>query len=238
MMVLATPALAATLLVTPVDIEITEEENFTLMVSVNPKGVKTYTTKVELEYPADLLEVESFIFIGNDWMVLSQPGYDLIDNTNGILIKTGGYPSGVSKLVTFGIVSFSAKKTGEGIIKVGDDSIVLDAENQNVLSGPLPQASVTIAAPTPPLVLPEEEITLPIEEEITPSPEEEVLPPEEEVAPPVGEVPPRPLFDILIRPVIEQVRKGPIIFILVASVIVALIIVAYIIYRRRKKKEI
>jgi len=157
-MVLATPVLAATtILLTPASIEITEEENFTLMVAVNPQGIKNYTVKVGLEYPADLLEVKSFTF-GSDWMALSQAGYDLVDNTNGVLVKTAGFPGGISEPVTFGIVSFSAKKTGEGIIKIGGDSIVLDGANHNVLSAPLAQTLVTIAAPVPP----KEEVVPPV----------------------------------------------------------------------------
>lgn len=224
-MVLAMPVLAATtFLLTPASIDVAEKENFTLIVSINPKGIKNYTAKVELEYPADLLEVKSFTFAG-DWMQLNQPAYDLIDNTNGLLIKTAGYPGGVSELIIFGTVLFSAKKTGEGIIKIGEGSLVLDVENQDVLIGPLAQIPVTIAAPPPP------EEVLPPEEEVVP-PEEEVIPPEEEVVP----SPPRPLFDILIEPVAKQFRKGPAVTVLLIVGILSLIILAYIIYRRRKKK--
>lgn len=219
-LVFATPVLATTnLLLTPATIDVAEQEHFTLMVSVSPKGIKNYTAKVELEYPADLLEVESFAFASN-WLQLNQPGYDLIDNTNGLLIKTGGFPGGVSELITFGTVLFSAKKTGEGIIKIGEDSLVLDAENQNVLIGPLVQTSVTIAVLVPP------------EEEVIP-PEEEVLPPKEEVIPP----PLRPLFDILIEPVAKELRKWPVASILAAIGVIILIVVAYVIYRRGKKRK-
>lgn len=71
----------------------------------------------------------------------------------------------------------------------------------------------------------------PPEEEILP-PEEEVIPPEEEVVPP----PPRPLFDILIKPVVEQARKKSIIPVLSAAGILILVIAAYIIYRKRERK--
>jgi len=239
--VLATPALAAiTILLAPLSIDVTQGQSFDVVVIVNPQGVKNYTVKVELEYPVDLLEVNSFTF-ENGWMELSQPGYDLVDNTNGLLIKTAGYPGGVSELITFGTVLFSAKKTGEGIIKIGESSLVLDVENHNVLIGPLVQASVTIAAPPPPEeeIIPPEEEVIPPEEEVVPL--EEVIPPEEEVVPPEEEVvpsPPRPLFDILIEPVVKQLRKRPSVTVLVVDGILLLIIVAYIIYRRRKKKVV
>lgn len=227
MIILATPVLAATtFLLTPTNIDVVEKENFTLMVSVDPKGIKNYTAKVELEYPAGLLEVKSFTF-ASDWIQLNQPGYDLIDNTNGLLIKTAGYPGGASELITFGAILFSAKKTGEGIIKIGEDSLVLDAMNRNVL-GVLAEATVTIMTPLPP-------------EEEGPAEEEEIIP--EEVIPeeviPEEEIPaPRPLFDILIEPIARQVRKGPTIPILVAIGILILIIVGYVIYRKRREKAI
>jgi len=59
---------------------------------------------------------------------------DLIDNAKGVLIKSAKYPDNVSSTAIFGIVSFTAKKTGSGVIKLGDNSIVLDSNNQNVLS--------------------------------------------------------------------------------------------------------
>lgn len=223
---------ASTLSLVPASVNITEGESFSLRVILNPRGVNNYTTKVQLQYPPDLLETKSFT-LGNGWMALSQPGYDLTDNTNGLLIKTAGYPGGISKSITFGTIFFLAKKSGEGIIKVGEDSFVLDVANQNVLTTPLAQAPFTIKElPVPP---PEEEV-IPSEEEIVPK--EEVIPPEEEVIPPEEEiVPPRPLFDILIEPAIEKFRKEPPTSILVVGFII-ITIAAYIVYRKRKKKII
>lgn len=136
---------ATTLSVTPVNISAIQGEEFMLEVRINPQGIKNYTAKIELEYPADLLEVKSFTF-ENTWMSVNQPGYDLIDNTNGILIKTAGYPGGVSSSEIFGTVLFSTKKAGEGIIKIMDDSLILDAENQNVLNDASVQVNVIIGA--------------------------------------------------------------------------------------------
>lgn len=139
---------AATISFSPVNVNVVQGENFDLVVSINPQGVKSYTTKAELEYPADLLEVKSFNF-GSNWMALSASGYDLIDNTNGILIKTAGYPGGLSSAVAFGTVSFTAKKSGSGVIGLGSNSMVLNAENQDILSGSIVQTAVNIAAPAP-----------------------------------------------------------------------------------------
>ena len=218
MIILATPALAATTIsLSPSNITITQGQSFNMSVKIDPQDIKNYTAKIQIQYPAELLEVKSFTF-GGGWMMLSQPGYDLIDNAKGILIKTGGYPGGLSKPITFGTVSFLAKKPGDGIIKIGGDSIVLDGASHNVFKDTAAQSSLTITA------------SLPLPEEVLP-PEEEVLPPEEEVS-----VPPRPLFDILIEPLAKQLQRKPLIPILVAIGILILIIVGCVLYRRRRKK--
>ncbi|XOB40882.1 MAG: hypothetical protein ACKKMW_02335 [Candidatus Nealsonbacteria bacterium] len=146
--VLAAPVLASTALsLLPTNINVAQGQNFSLVTAINPQGVNNYTLKLELQYPADLLGVKRFT-LANNWMALSEQGYDLIDNENGLLIKTAGYPGGVSEPITFGIISFSAKKTGSGVIKVGDNSFVLDATSQDVLNGVLAQTSIVITSPT------------------------------------------------------------------------------------------
>jgi len=138
---------ATTISLSPASVSVTQGENFNLVIAVNPQGIKNYTVKIELEYPAEFLEVKSFSF-GSDWMAFPQAG-DLVDNTNGLLIKTAGYPGGLSSTATFGIISFSAKKAGSGVIKLSSNSLALDSENQNVLSSSLAQVAVSITAPEP-----------------------------------------------------------------------------------------
>ena len=142
----ATLASASTIIsFTPVSVSARQGQAFTIAIGVNPQGVKNYTVKLELDYPADLLEVGSFVFAGT-WMPLSQSGYDLIDNTNGVLIKTAGYPGGLSSATTFGTVSFYAKKSGSGIINLDSSSFALDANNQNVLASSSVQTAVAISS--------------------------------------------------------------------------------------------
>ncbi|MFH1230529.1 MAG: cohesin domain-containing protein, partial [Planctomycetota bacterium] len=130
-LVLTAPVLAATTVsLSPASINVVEGRSFNLTVKIDPQGVKNYTAKIELKYLVDLLRVNSFTF-GSNWMIVNQPGYDSIDNVNGVLVKTAGYPGGVSSQVTFGTVSFSAKKAGNGVIKMGNNSLALDATNQN-----------------------------------------------------------------------------------------------------------
>lgn len=118
----------------PLKISVTEGQTFRLAVNVNPNGQKNYTVKVGLNFPADLVSVSSWSFSGS-WQPLSQPGYDSIDNSSGNLIKTAGYPSGINKAVTFGTVTFKAKKTGTGTISFTGGSMALDEENANQYNG-------------------------------------------------------------------------------------------------------
>ncbi|MFA5158743.1 MAG: cohesin domain-containing protein [Patescibacteria group bacterium] len=175
-LLLTMPVFAATTVsLSPTNINATEGQNFNLTVKIDPQGLKNYTAKIELTYPTDLLRVNSFTF-GTSWMPISQPGYDSIDNINGILVKTAGYPGGIASQATFGTISFSAKKTGTGIIKFGSNSLALDATNQNLLSSSNVQTSFSIA--TAPVSTPvEEDVT----EEVTEEPATEVQVPEESV---------------------------------------------------------
>lgn len=160
-----TPALAATVLVSPAAINVVANQNFNLNLSVDPQGGKDYTAKIELKFPADLLEVRSFV-MASGWMPLTQTGYDATDNINGSLIKTGGYPGGLVSSASFGIVSFRAKKSGSGTISLGGASLILDATNKNILTGS-PSASVIIA--TAPTATPKPSPALPMTTTISPS---------------------------------------------------------------------
>lgn len=150
----ATTFAATTVSLSPVNVSVVEGQNFNLVVSVNSQIVKSYMVKSEIKFPADVFEVESFNF-GNNWVQLSQPGYNLTDNTNGVLIKTAGYPGGLSSQADFGTVVFKAKKSGTGTIKVTENSQALNAESLNVINGLPVTASITITqaqivpSPTP-----------------------------------------------------------------------------------------
>ncbi len=141
---IATTTLAMTTVsLSPVSVNVEEGQTFNLIVSVNSQIVKGYMVKLEIKFPADILEVESFNF-GNSWMPLTQTGYNLTDNTNGVLIKTAGYPGGLISQVDFGTIVFKAKKSGVGTVKVTENSQALNIESLNVISGLPTTASITI----------------------------------------------------------------------------------------------
>lgn len=184
-------AVAATLSLSPVNVSVTKGQIFMMNVVLNPQDVKTYTVKVELKYPTNLLEVRSFAF-SNNWLPLTQPGYDSIDNSNGVLIKTAGYPGGASSPLTFGTVSFVAKATGSASLTISTNSSAFDSVSKNNLTGLPVLASVTINAPasTP---TPATQITAPITGTVLTSPTPEVT---EEIGEEVAVSEPAEGFDL------------------------------------------
>lgn len=137
------------ILLSPAALSVQKGQSFSLKIAIDPQAVKNYTIKTELKYPADLLEVKSFSQ-DSGWLPLAQPGYDLIDNTNGVLVKTAGYPGGIASPVNFGSVLFYAKKNGQATIQTGAASLAFDANSQNVLGSVPAQSLITIVSPPPP----------------------------------------------------------------------------------------
>lgn len=136
-------ALAATVSFSPASITAKEGQNFNAGISVDAQGTKAYTVKLEIKFPADTLEVASFNF-GSGWTALAQPGYDLVDNANGKLIKTAGYSGGLSSKASFGTIIFKSKKNGNGVIQVTTNSLALGADGKNAMSGLPVEASILI----------------------------------------------------------------------------------------------
>ncbi len=122
---------ATDILLEPTDISVEKGEIFVLEIKVNPKNTNFYTTKIEIKYPAEMLEVKSFDYY-DKWISLEEPGYDLVDNDKGYLIKTAGYPGGVSETTSFGKIFFKMKKEGASFIKVGSNTFVLNKEGENI----------------------------------------------------------------------------------------------------------
>jgi hypothetical protein len=135
MFALAMPALAATTAsLNPANISVTAGKSFNVTIAVNPQGVNNYAEQLDVNYPANLLEVTAFN-LGSNWMALTQSGYDSIDNTNGVLIKTAGYPAGFSGATTFGTITFYAKKSGNGAINITNASQAFEVNSQSSIAG-------------------------------------------------------------------------------------------------------
>ncbi len=140
-------AFASTMSLSPLSVAVKPGQTFNVLVSLDPQSGKISTAKVELKYPADLIEATNFSFVGPSWIALAQEGYDLMDNVNGSMIKTAGYPKGASTPVAFGTATFRAKKAGVATISVGDKTLLLGADGKNSLSTAVTSVNVAITTP-------------------------------------------------------------------------------------------
>jgi len=121
---------------------------FSVAVFVNPSaGEEITVAKLSSAFSANGLEVVSFTQ-ATGWIPLATPDSDLVDNSAGKLIKTGGFPARVTATKQFGIIVLKAKSAGVATISVKGDSMMLDTANANKFvasSG----ASFTIVTPSP-----------------------------------------------------------------------------------------
>ena len=130
---LALPALAAsTASFIPANTSVTAGDSFNVIITLDPQGVSNYADKIAVDYPAGLLQVSSFS-PGSNWISMTQSGYDLLDNTKGLLIKTAGYPGGVSSPTIFGTITFVSKGTGSGVINLDGSSLYFTSGSQGTV---------------------------------------------------------------------------------------------------------
>jgi hypothetical protein len=108
-------------------------KNFSLLVYVDSSSSQSFTAQANIDFPADLISVESFTY-SSAWLPINQTGYDIVDNTNGKLIKTAGYPNGFNSEILLGTIVFKSKKAGTVNIAVNNASYVLDMDSNNTLT--------------------------------------------------------------------------------------------------------
>jgi hypothetical protein len=96
-------------------------------------SARSYVAKLSLDFPANLLEAKSFDF-AEGWVAVGVSPYDAVDNKNGVLIKSAGYPGGFSGKLKLGTVNFHAKRGGYGKITVMPESLAYNESAKNILS--------------------------------------------------------------------------------------------------------
>jgi len=130
-LVLPMMASAATFSFSPSTGSYAPGDTFDVSVYVNPNSGESITTaKLSALFPNDKLEVISFA-IESGWIPLTQSGYDLIDNTNGKVIKTGGYTAKIQSQTKFGVLTLKTKASGSASLNTTTDSMLLDITNIN-----------------------------------------------------------------------------------------------------------
>ncbi len=125
---------ATTATISPAIVNVSAGQRFSIVISVNPQGGTDYAEKIDLKFPQDMIEVVSFT-PAPVWIAMNQSGYDITDNINGIIVKTAGYPSGISSQTSFATVSFLAKKSGIATVSLGENSISFQVSSQGKIVG-------------------------------------------------------------------------------------------------------
>ena len=152
-LLVAAPAYAATISLSPTAVSVKKGQNISITVNADPTGSKLYTVKSAVSFSTALLEEISFAQ-SSGWVPLTMAGYDAVDNVNGLVVKTAGYPGGFSSATAFGKLSFRAKESGVAYITVTSASAAYDAQNKNILSDVQGSVTVTISQPAAVAVAP------------------------------------------------------------------------------------
>jgi len=137
---------AASFVISPSSGSYTVGDTVTLHISVDPAGSNIYAAMLDAKFSPITFEVISFTL--NDSMLAMKQAGDSIDNTNGVLVKTGGYTGGINSVTSFGTLVLRAKATGTGTFTANSTSKLLDSINVNQQSGSQ-TASFAIANPAP-----------------------------------------------------------------------------------------
>ncbi|MDO8407659.1 MAG: cohesin domain-containing protein [bacterium] len=145
---------AASVVLTPASISPKVGQTFTVTITTDPSGAKVYTTRANVSFDPAHVSLVSFAFAPK-WVSLPpQDGYDSEDNAKGALVKTAGYPGGISSPTVLGTATFRAKGAGVSTIRVTTDSLILDAGGKNQLAGTQGSTQVTVAGAPSPTVTP------------------------------------------------------------------------------------
>jgi len=136
---------AASFVVSPASGSYAAGNTITLQVSVNPAGATIYTAMLDARFSPETFEVVSFTL--NDALLpLKQSGYDALNNTTGVLTKTGGF-TGITSTASFGTAVLRAKVSGAGTFTIADTSKLLDGSNADQQSGVQTMTYTIAAAP-------------------------------------------------------------------------------------------
>lgn len=157
-----------TLQLTPLEIKTKVGQRFTLTAKAIPDTGKNYTVRLSIKFLPELVSVQTWKYT-DDWMPIRKSGYDELDNTTGVFVRTAGFPEGFGSATTFGTLTFLAKKASESFIQIRPESVVLDENNSTVVVlGPPVKVIIAEAAPQPAAPpVPEPTIT-PVPEPTTP----------------------------------------------------------------------
>jgi hypothetical protein len=137
-------ACAASLSLAPASVALSPGESVTLDLIADPQGATIASIRADIAFDPSLLQETSFAFLPG-WLALVEPGYDSVDNTNGAVVKTAGYPGGVERPVRIATITLQARKAGQAAVVIAGDTQMLDGEGADQFAGGAGGAVITIA---------------------------------------------------------------------------------------------
>lgn len=133
------------------------------VVTVYPAGETIYSVQADLLFDTAVLDILSVEY-ASGWLPLTQSGYDEINESQGVIVKTAGYPGGVNTPTVFATITTRLTGTGTGAVRTTSDTQVLNAESENVYTGNASGSVVIRAVPVAPAVssepTPEETVSI------------------------------------------------------------------------------
>lgn len=132
--VLITPVFASSFSVAPLGIAVKEGDVINVVVMADGEGTQNYTFKSTINFSPELLSVTDWQWSDN-WIPITFDEYNSIDNLEGVIVRTAGYPGGITNEKEFGTITFVAKKSGYANFSIdGSNSFVLNIDGENTLN--------------------------------------------------------------------------------------------------------
>lgn len=119
----------------------------TFTVAVVPNGDTVYSVQGAFVFDTSRLDILSVNY-ASGWLPLTQAGYDSIDENEGSITKTAGYPGGITTTTQF--VTVTARLIAPGVATFESTSAtqMLDEDSKNTYVAAAP-ATLTVRTPAP-----------------------------------------------------------------------------------------
>ena len=132
------------IILTPISISTDNGSLISVQASVEPGSSTVYTTRLVLDYPTDLLTLNSVNY-NSGWIPLSIGNDNL--NSSSVVIRTAGLPGGINSTRPFATITFLADGIGEGNISLNTGSVLMNENNHDVFSDNGAQVAVRVQNP-------------------------------------------------------------------------------------------
>lgn len=136
-----TAALAASFQIAPASVSAAPGDSVSLSLIAEPASSNVVSVRAHVVFDPSVLEEESFTYAPG-WLSVAESGYDSVENGQGSVIKTAGYPGGITGQTPFATITFRVKSPGESDIGLAGDTAMLDGSGENIFGGRMQGARI------------------------------------------------------------------------------------------------